>query len=110
MDGGEHDMSILIKGMGIPKEGSWVTLRVFPDGQCFLYSWCGNDFDFMEHLTAVPVPPHGDLIDRDAARGSIKPWSPEDERNGCTFDTVKKLMHTMLDRAPAIIPASEEGE
>ena len=57
-------------------------------------------------LVSIPTP-HGDLIDRDEARGSIKPWSPEDERNGCTFDTVKKLMHTMLDRAPAIIPAEE---
>ena len=57
----------------------------------------------------LPPIPHGDLIDRDAARGSIKPWSPEDERSACTFDTVKKLMHTMLDRAPTIIKA-EEGE
>ena len=39
-------------------------------------------------LAEIPEP-HGDLIGRDAARGSIKPWSPEDERNGCTFDTVK---------------------
>lgn len=60
-------------------------------------------------LVSIPTP-HGDLIDRDEARGSIKPWSPEDERNGCTFDTVKKLMHTMLDRAPTIIPASEEDK
>ena len=60
----------------------------------------------------IEVPPHGDLIDRDAARGSIKPWSPEDERNGCTFDTVKKLMYTLLGRAPTIIPAepAEEGQ
>lgn len=58
----------------------------------------------------ISVPPHGDLIDRDAARGSIKPWSPEDKRNGCTFDTVKKLMYTMLDCAPAIIPADADEE
>jgi hypothetical protein len=50
------------------------------------------------------------LIDRGAARGSIKPWSPEDERNCCTFDTVKKLMYTMLDRAPTIIPADHIGD
>ena len=59
--------------------------------------------------SAVIVPKHGDLIDRDAARRSIKPWSAEDERNACTFDVVKKLLHTMLDRAPTIIEA-EEGE
>lgn len=57
----------------------------------------------------VPVPPHGDLIDRDEMRETIKPWSPEDEMTGCTFDTVKKLMHTMISRAPVVIPA-EEGE
>lgn len=57
----------------------------------------------------VPVPPHGDLIDRDVARGTIKPWSPDDEWSGCTFDTVKKLMHTLLSRAPTIIEA-EEGK
>ena len=53
----------------------------------------------------IEISSHGDLIDRDAARRSIKPWSPEDEKNSCTFDTVKKLMHTMLDRTPTIIPA-----
>lgn len=62
-------MSILIEGMEMPKKGSWISLRVFPDGQCVLHSWCGNDdeikFEFMEHLTAVPVPPHGRLGDLD---------------------------------------------
>lgn len=53
------------------------------------------------------VPTHGDLIDRDVARKTIKPWAPEDERAGCTFDTVKKLMHTLLNEAPVIIPTNE---
>lgn len=74
-------MGVYIKGMEMPKDGSWVTLRVFPDGQCFLYSWCGNDFDFMEHLTAVPVPPHGRLIDADALTGQMERnlWAIEDK-------------------------------
>ena len=53
------------------------------------------------------VPTHGDLIDRDMAMKTIKPWTPEDERAGCTFDTVKKLMHTLLSKAPVIIPTNE---
>ena len=54
-----------------------------------------------------PVNQHGDLIDRDAVRQVIKPWAPEDERAVCTFDTVKKLMHTLLTNAHTVIPASE---
>ncbi len=53
----------------------------------------------------IPVLPHGDLIDRDEMKETIKPLSPEDEMTGCTFDTVKKLMHTMISRAPVVIPA-----
>lgn len=92
-------MSVLIKGMEMPKEGSWITLRVFPDGQCFLYSWCGNDFDFMEHLTAVPVPPHGDLIDRDPFIEFIKTH----------WDSFDQWFVEQLEARPTIIPA-EEGE
>lgn len=102
--------------------GVYIPNMKFPQNcdECdLLYDCCAcgvthkrMDFETMDrarnpHCPLVPVPPHGDLIDRDAARGCIKPWSPEDERSGCTFDTVKKLMHTMLSRAPTIIPAEE---
>ena len=99
-------MSILIEGMEMPKEGSWVTLRVFPDGQCVLHSWCGNDeikFDFMEHLTAVPVPPHGRLIDGGALFEEVfKVWGIEYDASDC--NTLMRL----INDAPTIIPASEE--
>ena len=93
-------MSVLIEGMEIPKEGSWVTLRVFPDGQCVLHSWCGNDeikFDFMEHLTAVPVPPHGRLIDADALMKRM--WDETD----CMIS----VPATFVRDAPTVIPAEE---
>lgn len=111
-------MGVYIKGMEMPTEG-FVEILIRDDGTV-QQTGQSNRFNGMDYYTpyigetpaiykAIPVPPHGDLIDRDAAKGSIKPWSPEDERNGCTFDTVKKLMHTMLDRTPTIIPA-EDGE
>ena len=108
---------ILIRDMEMPKDGSWVTLRVFPDGQCFLYSWCGNDFDFMEHLTAVPVPPHGDLIEKSVIEKAINDACAECKEaciefdgffadcNQCIFQAVKKA----LVEAPTVIEA-EEGE
>lgn len=99
-------MSIRIKGMEMPKEGSWVALRVFPDGQCVLHSWCGNDdeikFDFMEHLTAATVPPHGRLIDADKLKSY---WEPDHSRY---FDA-DYFIHT-IDVAQTIIPASESEE
>ena len=96
-------MSVLVKGMEMPKKGSWVTLRVFPDGQCFLYSWCGNDFDFMEHLTAVPVQTHGRLIDADALKDK---WTHKD------LDLFSQGWGWLCDlnQAPTVIPASKEGE
>lgn len=102
-------MSILIKGMEMPESGTYevsidstngkdkTVMSLFVRGEGGVIC-CGA-------YELVHVPPHGDLIDRDAARETIKPWSPEDERNGCTIDTAKKLMHTMLARAPTVIPA-----
>ena len=111
-------MSVLIKGMEMPEKGSWVTLRVFHDGQCFLYSWCGNDFDFMEHLTAVPVPPHGRLIDADALINEFKILQSGREIFGMELDssflssgqelsTEWYCVEDAIEDAPTIIEAEE---
>ena len=102
-------MSVLIKGMEMPKEGSWIELRIFPDGQCFLYSWCGNDFDFMEHLTAAPVPPHGRLGDLDELYNHLNEWYITHE-NGFS-ETEKIYIRAMLSGvkdSPTIIEAEEQ--
>lgn len=92
-------MSIYIKGMEMPKDGSWVTLRFFPDEQCFLYSWCGNDFDFMElDLTAVPVPPHGRLIDADVMKTRVN----------CDNDSLKRTYIDWIDAQETVIPKEED--
>lgn len=97
----------------MPKEGNWITLRIFPDGECSLYSWCGTDFDFMGHLTAAPVPPHGRLIDADAfiksecnnCDGACEaiPCDCLSCTSDCRCDFIKDI-----DDAPAIIPEEEE--
>lgn len=97
-------MGVYIEGIEMPKEDEEIIIRIDSSGTVM------TEYALpISGTKAVPVPPHGRLVDADAARKTIKPWSPEDERSGCTFDTVKKLMYTMLDRAPTIIPA-EEGE
>lgn len=57
-------MSLLIKGMEMPKAGNWKTIRVYYDGTCAEPNWQG-DCKVMKGCEAVPIPDHGDLIDRD---------------------------------------------
>lgn len=57
-------MSVLIKGLTMPKAGNWKTIRVYYDGTCAEPNWQG-DCKIMKGCEAVPVPDHGDLIDRD---------------------------------------------
>lgn len=55
-------MSILIKGMEMPMDGELLCIDIHPDGKVCI------DLDLLcERIaTAVPVPPHGRLIDADA--------------------------------------------
>lgn len=55
-------MGIYIKGMEMPKDGELLCINIYPDGKV-----CINlDLDCNQIATAVPVPPHGRLIDADA--------------------------------------------
>ena len=102
---------IYIQGLRIPEENEDVLwIAVHADGTVEYNSNYGWTQWIPHKGKAIPVPDHGDLIDRDVVRGNIKPWPPEDERNACTIGTVKKLMYTMLDRAPTVIPGSKEGD
>lgn len=116
-------MSILIKGMEMPTS-CWRcpfcltvdpdTYRCIPTGQEF-----ESTFDAIDHIVLdcplVEVPPHGDLIDRDAL---YKSFGASGNCNKCDLDAYKCQYYTehtlmefceRIDDAPTIIPA-EEGE
>ena len=76
-------MSILITGMEMPKENA-ICVVIFPDGEVT------SQFGVPHLGTAVPVPPHGRLIDADDVNNHI-------------------LGYVDLRGCPTIIPA-EEGE
>lgn len=64
-------MSILIKGMEMPKENA-ICVMIFPDGQ--VTSLFG-----VSHLgTAVSVPPHGELIDLSTVNLEDGPYEYQD--------------------------------
>lgn len=92
-------MSILIKGMEMPKGNDSIALFIYPDGVVVMYEMFGP----LGRYTAVPVPPHGDLIERDAAYDKI---AEQEGGNYVDMDAVDKG----LNETPTIIPAEPPKE
>lgn len=88
-------MGVYIKGMEMPKDGNETIIRIQPDGTVL------DQYGHHLAITAVPVPPHGDLIDRDAL-----PW---EKQSLMVADEDWALPCVLIEDAPTIIPA-EEGE
>ena len=94
-------MSVLIKGMEMPKDGELLCINIHPDGKV-----CINlDLECEKVGEAVPVPPHGRLIDADATRVSFV----YSEGTGDWSVPQMRTVLEIIDAAPTIIPASEEG-
>ena len=90
-------MSVIVKGLEMPKIC----------GQCQIK--LGIDCEFWKHVRSVsldrhkdcpltPVPPHGDLIDRDQFIEFIKTH----------WDSYDQWFVEQLEARPTIIPAEEE--
>jgi hypothetical protein len=94
---GGLSMGIYIKNIEMPMKYP-VTVTIFPDGISVVKTISGKRFT----ATAVPVPPHGRLIDEDALMKQIEHDTP-------LSAAFEKTMRRYLHNAPTIIPA-EEGE
>ena len=79
---------VLIKGMEMPKDGCHHMICIYADGTV---STGGRVY------MAVPVPPHGRLIDADALLRTAME----------NFDFVPRWM---VKEAPTVIPADEDGD
>lgn len=96
-------MSILIKGMEMPTHCIDCPFMVSRDGDdCILQSAEANEnFENWEQMKAdcplIPVPPHGDLIDRDALMKGEGRYIISFGKEG--IDVAE------INRAPTIIPA-----
>lgn len=118
--------------MEMPKEG-FVEILIRDDGTVQQtgqsYRIDGTDYytpyvsEMPKMFTAVPVPPHGDLIDRDALMHEFEKAERTMEQHGreysCSFLSSSQEISTewycvedILEAAPAVIPAdtAEEGE
>ena len=89
-------MGIYLPNMEMPQDGVTI-IEIHSNGATFRYSKSSGGWEKLED--PVPVPPHGDLIDRDE----------QIERAWRLKLSTRELIEEMLKSAPAIIPA-EEGE
>lgn len=98
-------MSVLIKGMDMPKAG-WEQIIIMSDGKVFLLRELTAGVVKHEYK-AVKVPaPHGRLIDADVILAQLSEMSLDD----CSLveDLIEHGIFDVLDDAPTIIE-SEEG-
>ena len=104
-------MSILIEGMEMPKGCAFCRIGK-RNGKKMVCPLCDEEWDIHDPMSAdhrldncllVPVPPHGDLIDRreaiiDANERAYDFWLSDDEVNASI---------QFLKEQPTIIPAEE---
>lgn len=100
-------MGVYSKGMEMPKDGSWRSIRIYPDGTIGRPIGFG-DYALVEGAKAVPVPPHGRLIDADALFRKVKTECNPYGKPTIEFESGKKVLE-MIENAPTIIEA-EEGD
>lgn len=97
-------MAVLIEGMEMPLPGTFNIIYIYSDGQVHMPSW-GKGMTPTNGVKAIPIPPHGDLIDREGLQDIIGQLNLNWEYG----QGVSDCWDALLD-APAIIPASEDGE
>lgn len=85
-------MGVYIKGMEMPKDKPLI-IKINPDGA--VSSTFDNDY---RKYAAIPVPPHGRLIDTDAVSLEGGPYE---------YDEWCKWALEQYQDAPTVIPASK---
>ena len=104
-------MSLLIKGMEMPKDIEPELVIEFADGidgkrYAMLYHY--RHGGLTEWLEAIPVPPHGRLIDADALLESIKEAKKKQPEISDVYDEDYFAVAEWVAYAPTIIES--EGE
>lgn len=103
-------MSILIKGMEMPKENR-LTLQISADGAVYVVNRCRITTETYT-TDAVPVQPHGRLIDADALMKTcgmaIDCYDcPNGEHGWCKRSQDAANICEAIEDAPTIIEANE---
>ena len=96
-------MSVLVKGMEMPKDGTYSIVHIYSDGHVSMPFW-GKGMQIVSGITAVPIPPHGDLIDINALKLAIVNVDYVNKH-----DYLKGVLNA-INNAQIVIPADKDGE
>lgn len=89
-------MSILIKGLKMPKMSTCIDIVILADGTVVCY-----DDDDKKIGEAVELPDHGDLIDRDALKEPVESYTPIK----WSYEYGASIRLEDIDHAPVVISA-----
>lgn len=92
-------MGIYINDIEMPKSKP-ICIIIDPAGQVRRYDLNNNKYTDDELFEAIPLPPHGDLIERDALMDS----------NGDLWDGMWGWSGVQIANAPTIITEDEETD
>jgi hypothetical protein len=101
-------MGVYLSEINMPKgDGSKLVLQIFPNGE--VYDGHGIRLGITNWAEAVPVPPHGRLVDMDEIEERIDSCCDDIDcsKTMCNECAVQIVMNKVFD-APTIIPAEEE--
>ena len=96
-------MSILIKGMKMPKSCNACMFDVY--GLCLINKNIEGKDELTHSCPLVPVPPHGRLIDGDVAEAI---YFTDEDANGKDFYDGILYSADFISKQPTIIPAEED--
>lgn len=100
-------MSILIQGMKMPTEG-YRQVFITADGEAIFFPSTPQNGEL--RFKVIPVPPHGDLIDRNALiddMANMIPWAIESPEEIAMVYGLSEG-YEAVKAAPTIIPADKE--
>lgn len=105
-------MSLLIKGMDMPKNGEMLCINIYPDGKVSR----NLDLACAKIAQAVELPPHGRLIDIDETVAQLQemsdvigeafPYDSRERRLGIEKGLADARRY-LLELAPTVIEAEE---
>ena len=88
---------IYITGMGMPEEDEEIIIRILPNGTVM------TEYALpITGVKAIPVPEHGDLIDRDKLEKDIDNYIGGEES--------RSRFHHWVQVQGVVIPGDKEGE
>ncbi len=107
-------MSVLIKGMEMPTDiepGLVIEFADGIDGKRYARLYHYRHGGLTKWLEAVPVPPHGRLIEESKVLDIVSAWCPDDDGSVSKVGDLREILDE-IEALPTIIPASggNEGE